>query len=94
MERLIASIHAKGGGLVLVVTGAGGPAVGWLMSVAGCTNVLLEALVPYSKLSLAEFIGKNDKSTMARNQAIKEPRTYTREICITGYSARNGGEGV
>lgn len=42
---------------VLVVTGGGAQAVADLLAVPGASRTLLEALVPYSDPSLAEFLG-------------------------------------
>ncbi|CAA6665289.1 unnamed protein product [Spirodela intermedia] len=33
-------------------------ALGWLLSVPGASNTVLEALVPYSKTSLSQLLGK------------------------------------
>ncbi len=59
MDRvvLIAQIHASTTMTVLVVTGGGAQALADLLAVPGASRTLLEALVPYSDPSLAEFLG-------------------------------------
>ena len=43
--------------VVLVVTGGGVQALADLLTVPGASRTVLEALVPYSEQSLAEFLG-------------------------------------
>ena len=54
---LISQIHASPMMAVLVVTGGGAQALADLLAVPGASRTLLEALVPYSERSLAEFLG-------------------------------------
>jgi nicotinamide mononucleotide (NMN) deamidase PncC len=54
---LIAQIHATPVMAVLVVTGGGVQALADLLTVPGASRTVLEALVPYSERSLAEFLG-------------------------------------
>jgi nicotinamide mononucleotide (NMN) deamidase PncC len=54
---LIAQIHATPVMAVLVVTGGGVQALADLLAVPGASRTVLEALVPYSERSLAEFLG-------------------------------------
>src|SRR5215471_6186361 len=59
MDRvsLITRIHASPTMVVLVVTGGGAQALADLLAVPGASRTVLEALVPYSERSLAEFLG-------------------------------------
>lgn len=54
---LIAHIHETPVMAVIVVTGGGAQALADLLAVPGASRTLLEALVPYSEKSLAEFLG-------------------------------------
>ncbi|HJY79966.1 MAG TPA: hypothetical protein VKK81_02625 [Candidatus Binatia bacterium] len=54
---LISQIHASPLMAVLVVTGGGVQALADLLTVPGASRTVLEALVPYSEQSLAEFLG-------------------------------------
>ena len=54
---LITQIHTSPVMVVLVVTGGGAQALADLLAVPGASRTLLEALVPYSERSLAEFLG-------------------------------------
>src|SRR5262245_56754647 len=59
MDRasLIAKIHNTPVMAVIIVTGGGAQAVADILAVPGASRTLLEALVPYSEKSLAEFLG-------------------------------------
>ncbi|KAG2261713.1 hypothetical protein Bca52824_068792 [Brassica carinata] len=57
-------------------------ALGWLMSVPGASNTLLEAVVPYSKISMVQLLGRvpsqhcsqamaNEMALLAYNRAVK-----------------------
>lgn len=55
-RRLIQSIHDTPTQTVLVTAGAGTQALSNLLSVAGASRTLLEALVPYSSASFDDFL--------------------------------------
>jgi len=59
MDRvaLITRIHASPVMTTFVATGGGSQALADLLTVPGASRTLLEALVPYSEPSLAEFLG-------------------------------------
>lgn len=71
MDRaaLIAQIHDTPVMAVIVVTGGGAQAVADLLSVPGASQTLLEALVPYSKKSLEEFLGTFPTQAVSRETA-------------------------
>jgi hypothetical protein len=54
---LIAQIHASPTMAVIVMTGGGTRALADLLAIPGASKTVLEALVPYSERSLAEFLG-------------------------------------
>ena len=56
VEELIRRIHAAPGQLVLAITGGGSQAIGELLSVPGGSQTVLEAVVPYSAISLEAFL--------------------------------------
>ena len=43
--------------LILGDTGCG-QVLGWLLSVPGASNTLLESVVPYSRMSMIQLLGK------------------------------------
>src|SRR5690349_1596077 len=55
--ELIAKIHAAPYQMVLALTGGGSGAISQLLSVAGGSRTVLEAIVPYSAAALSEFLG-------------------------------------
>ena len=57
VQRLVELIHASPTEATIVVAGAGGQAVAWLLAVPGASRTILEALVPYGKRSMLEFLG-------------------------------------
>lgn len=57
-SQLIEAIHQTPYQVVFVAAGAGAQAVAQLLSVAGASRTLLEAVIPYSKPSFNQFIGQ------------------------------------
>ena len=57
IDSVVSKVHGSPHRAVLAVSGAGGQAVGWLLGVAGASRTILEVVVPYSRLSLNEFLG-------------------------------------
>src|SRR5580698_635841 len=56
-ENLVRRIQSSGRALVLALTGGGSQAIAELLTVPGASRCVLEALVPYSELALARFLG-------------------------------------
>ena len=78
---LIAQIHASPVMVVLVVTGGGAQALADLLAVPGASRTLLEALVPYSEKSLAEFLGAPAAQSVSAPTAAALARTaYQRAV--------------
>lgn len=55
--RIVGDIHASGRQLVIAVTGGGSGAISRLLQTPGASRSMLEAIVPYSNASLAEWLG-------------------------------------
>ena len=84
MDRasLIAQIHDAPVMAVIVVTGGGAQAIADILAVPGASRTLLEALVPYSEKSLAEFLGSSPgQAVSAETAAASRP---------SSVSTRNG----
>ncbi|CAN6445963.1 unnamed protein product [Victoria cruziana] len=58
VRAIIEAIHASPSRVVLYITGGASQALGWLMSVPGASNTVIEVLVPYSRASMAQLLGK------------------------------------
>ncbi len=56
-EKFVRQIHASGRRLVVATTGGGSRAISQLLTVAGASRSILEAIVPYSASALARFLG-------------------------------------
>ena len=65
-RKLIEQIHASGRRVVLAITGGGSGAISELLRVPGGSRTLVEAIVPYDGVSLAQFL------TGAPDQACSE----------------------
>lgn len=57
IRATIKEIHAAPQMAVVAVTGAGSRAIAWLLEVAGASRTLLEAVVPYGRRSVVDFLG-------------------------------------
>jgi hypothetical protein len=75
---LIAQIHANPMMAVIVVTGGGAQAVADLLATPGASKTLLEALVPYSERSLAEFLGASPAQAVSIDTAAAMARAAYR----------------
>ena len=57
IRRLVECIHASHSQTVIAVAGAGGQTVAWLLGVPGASRTVLEAIVPYGRRSMIEYLG-------------------------------------
>ncbi|XP_010279361.2 PREDICTED: uncharacterized protein LOC104613296 isoform X1 [Nelumbo nucifera] len=55
---LVEAIHSSPTQAVLYLTGGASQSLGWLMSIPGASNTVLEAVVPYSRMSMTQLLGK------------------------------------
>ena len=65
IRHLVQTIHNCPGRVVLVTAGAGTQALAWLLSVAGASRTLLEALIPYDESSFNDFLGQAPEQYVA-----------------------------
>ena len=57
VQPIVELIHASPTRTVIALSGAGGQALAWILSVPGASRTVLEAVVPYSARSMEEFLG-------------------------------------
>ncbi|KAL8557499.1 hypothetical protein ACS0TY_004801 [Phlomoides rotata] len=58
-RAMVEAIHANPTQAVLYLSGVASQALGWLLSVPGASNTVLEAIVPYSRMfRLNSQVGK------------------------------------
>ncbi|KAF8390094.1 hypothetical protein HHK36_024616 [Tetracentron sinense] len=85
IRALVEAIHSSPTQAVIYLSGGASQALGWLMSVPGASNTVLEAVVPYSRMSMTQLLGKiptqitslqtaEEMSLLAYNRALKLSR--------------------
>ena len=62
ISHLVERIHASPHRAVIAVTGAGGQALAWILSLPGASMTVLEAIVPYGRISMRDFLGHEPRS--------------------------------
>ncbi|KAK7280427.1 hypothetical protein RJT34_25491 [Clitoria ternatea] len=82
IRTAVEAIHSSPYQAVLYLSGGASQVVGWLLSIPGATNTVLEVVVPYSKMSIIQLLGKipsqfcsqqtaEDMALLAYNRALK-----------------------
>ncbi|XP_021749367.1 uncharacterized protein LOC110715091 isoform X1 [Chenopodium quinoa] len=102
MRPLIEAIHSTPTKAVVYIAGGAAHAVGWLTSIPGASNTLLEAVIPYSRMSMIQLLGKipaqfadsstaEDMALVAYNRALKisKPGCPVLGVGFTGSLATN-----
>ncbi|PKU61914.1 uncharacterized protein LOC110116572 isoform X1 [Dendrobium catenatum] len=85
VRALVEAIHSSHTQAVIFLAGGASQALGWLMSVPGASNTILEVLIPYSKTSMIQLLGKipiqyssqetvEEMAILAYNRALKLSR--------------------
>ncbi|XP_071693578.1 uncharacterized protein [Rutidosis leptorrhynchoides] len=82
IRTLVEAIHSTPTQAVIYFSGGASQALSWLASVPGASNTLLEVIVPYSRISMIQLLGKlpvqftsketaEDMALVAYNRALK-----------------------
>ncbi|XP_002526281.2 uncharacterized protein LOC8275080 [Ricinus communis] len=58
IRGVVEAIHASPIQAVIYLSGGASQAIGWLVSVPGASNTVLESVVPYSRMSMIQLLGK------------------------------------
>lgn len=58
IRSAVEAIHSSPFQTVLYLAGGASQLLGWLLSVPGASNTVLEAFVPYSRMSMIQLLGK------------------------------------
>lgn len=85
IRTVVEAIHSSPTQAVLYFSGGASLALGWLTSVPGASNTVLEAVVPYSQMSMIQLLGKipaqycsqqaaEEMALVAYNRALKLSR--------------------
>ncbi|XP_010066685.2 uncharacterized protein LOC104453755 isoform X1 [Eucalyptus grandis] len=102
IRAAVEAVHSSPSQAVLYLTGGASQALGWLMSVPGASNTVLEAVVPYSRMSIIQLLGKipakfcseqvaEELALLAYNRALKLSRTDSPVIGV-GFTGSLGGK--
>ncbi|KAL1205450.1 hypothetical protein V5N11_019668 [Cardamine amara subsp. amara] len=81
IRNVVEAIHSSPIQAVVYLSGGASQSLGWLMSVPGASNTLLEAVVPYSMISMVQLLGRvpnqhcsqamaNEMALLAYNRAL------------------------
>ncbi|XP_006291221.2 uncharacterized protein LOC17887434 [Capsella rubella] len=82
IRTIVEAIHSSPTQAVVYLSGGASQSLGWLMSVPGASNTLLETVVPYSMISMVQLLGRvpnqhcsqeiaNEMALLAYNRALK-----------------------
>lgn len=75
IESQVRRIHASPTKATVITTGGGVAVLHWLLATSGASRTILEAIVPYSRGSLSEFLGYNPRQIVAFRTAQDMART-------------------
>ncbi|CAL5350217.1 unnamed protein product [Camellia sinensis] len=100
IRALVEAIHATPTHSVLYISGGASQALAWLMSVPGASNTVLESVIPYSRMSMIQLLGKvptqfasrqtaEEMALLAYNRALKlsKPGSPVLGVGFTGSLA-------
>ncbi|OIT30180.1 hypothetical protein A4A49_13574 [Nicotiana attenuata] len=100
LRALVEAIHSSPTQAVIYLSGGASQALGWLMSVPGASNTVLESIVTYSRMSLIQLLGKvpaqaassqtaEEMALLAYNRALKlsKPGSPVLGVGFTGALA-------
>ncbi|KAL4611825.1 hypothetical protein ACB092_08G153800 [Castanea dentata] len=82
VRAVVEGIHSSPTQAVLFLSGGASQIIGWLLSVPGASNTVLETVVPYSRMSMIQLLSKipskfcsqdtaEDMALLAYNRALK-----------------------
>ncbi|WOL17583.1 hypothetical protein Cni_G26376 [Canna indica] len=85
IRAAVEAIHSSPTQAVIYLSGGASQALGWLMSIPGASNTILEVVVPYSRTSMIQLLGKipaqfaskqtaEEMALLAYNRALKLSR--------------------
>ncbi|KAM7487666.1 hypothetical protein LguiB_025150 [Lonicera macranthoides] len=100
IRAIVEAIHSTPTQAVLYFSGGASQTLGWLLSVPGASNTVLEAVVPYSRMSTIQLLGKvptrftskqnaEELALLAYNRALKlcKPGSPVLGVGFTGSLA-------
>src|SRR5262249_32926867 len=94
LQRIVDGIHASGRRCVLAITGGGAGAVAGLLRVPGGSRVLLEAIVPYERGALVDFLGREPGQACSPETAVAMARRALARARALAAGSRLVGVGI
>ena len=88
IRQLVESLHSTEGMASLVIAGAGAPAMGWILGVAGASRSVLDVQVPYASSAMIDYIGSEPEQYVSERAALDLARAAYRravELREEGY---------
>ncbi|KAH9746690.1 CTP transf like domain-containing protein [Citrus sinensis] len=70
IRGVVEAIHASPTQAVVYIAGGASQALGMLMSIPGATNTVLEAVVPYSRMSMIQLLGQIPNQFCSQQTAV------------------------
>ncbi|CAD5173935.1 unnamed protein product [Musa acuminata subsp. malaccensis] len=97
IRAAVDAIHSTPTKAVVYLSGGASQALGWLMSLPGASNTILEVVVPYSKNSMTQLLGKipaqfvsnqtaEEMALLAYNRALKLSRPAGLPVLGVGFT--------
>ncbi|KAL5721949.1 hypothetical protein ACHQM5_005527 [Ranunculus cassubicifolius] len=89
IRALVEAIHASHTQAVLYLSGGSSQALGYLLSIPGASNTVLEAVVPYSRIAMSQLLSKAPNQFVSKQTAEELALlAYNRalKLCKPGFS--------
>ena len=81
IRELVESLHSTEGMTSLVIAGAGAPAMGWILGVAGASRTVLDIQVPYASSAMIDYLGSEPGQYVSEQVALELARAaYRRAV--------------
>ena len=71
IRQLVQSMHSTECMTSLVIAGAGAPAMGWILGVAGASRTVLDIQVPYASSAMIDYIGSEPGQYVSEQAALE-----------------------
>ena len=70
IRKLIESLHSDETMTSLVIAGAGAPAMGWILGVAGASRTVLDIQAPYASSAMIDYLGSEPEQYVSEQAAL------------------------
>ena len=81
IRQLVHSLHSTEDMASIVIAGAGAPAMGWILGVAGASRTVLDIQVPYASSAMIDYLGTEPEQYVSEQAALDLARAaYRRAV--------------